>query len=229
MGGVRRLLRAMLALAVGLAALSVGWVLLYRVVPPPGTPLMLIRAVADGAGIEKDWVPLTAISPHLVRAVIASEDSGFCGHYGFDWTAIAGALEENAEGERLIGGSTISNQTAKNAFLWPDRSWLRKGVEAYVTLLIEGLWPKRRILEVYLNVIEWGDGLYGAEAAARRFFGKAAADLTRREAALMAVVLPNPRRWSPAAPTAYIARRAAVIERRMAVVAGDGLDGCAGS
>ncbi|NYZ13630.1 monofunctional biosynthetic peptidoglycan transglycosylase [Azospirillum sp. RWY-5-1] len=229
MGGVRRLLRVMLALALGFAALSVGWVLLYRVVPPPGTPLMLIRAVADGAGIGKDWVPLAAISPNLVRAVIASEDSGFCAHYGFDWNAIAGALEENAEGERLIGGSTISNQTAKNAFLWPDRSWLRKGVEAYFTLLVEGLWPKRRILEVYLNVIEWGDGLYGAEAASRRFFGKAAADLTRREAALMAVVLPNPRRWSPAAPTAYIARRAAVIERRMAVVAGDGLDGCAGS
>lgn len=227
MGGVRRLLRVILALSLGFAAVSVGWVLLYRAVPPPGTPLMLIRAVADGSGIEKDWVPMAGISPNLVRAVIASEDSGFCGHWGFDWGAIANALEENEEGERLIGGSTISNQTAKNAFLWPDRSWLRKGVEAYFTLLVEGLWPKRRILEVYLNVIEWGDGLYGAEAAARRHFGKAAADLTRREAALMAVVLPNPRRWSPSSPTAYIARRASVIERRMAVVAGDGLDGCA--
>lgn len=228
MRGGRRVLRVVVALAASLAAVTVGWVLLYRVVPPPATPLMLIRAAADGAAIEKDWVPLAGISPNLVRAVIASEDAGFCSHFGFDWDAIATAFEENEEGGRLRGGSTISNQTAKNAFLWPDRNWLRKGVEAYFTLLIEGLWPKRRILEVYLNIIEWGDGLYGAEAASRRFFGKAAADLTRREAALMAVVLPNPRRWSPAGPTAYIARRASVIERRMAVVAGDGLDGCAG-
>ncbi|TWA95131.1 monofunctional biosynthetic peptidoglycan transglycosylase [Azospirillum brasilense] len=223
---VRRLLRLLMALAVALVAFSVGWAALYRVVPVPATPLMLIRA-AGGSGLAHDWVPMSQISPHLARAVIASEDTLFCGHGGFDWAAIEGAFEDNEEGRRLRGGSTISQQTAKNAFLWPDRSWTRKGVEAWFTLLIETLWPKSRILEVYLNSVEWDDGVYGAEAAARHHFKKPASALTRREAALLAVVLPNPRNWSPNPPGAYVARRAGVIERRMAVVERDGLADCA--
>ena len=226
----RRPLRAILALglaaALALAAASLGWAALYRVVPVPVTPLMLIRA-AEGAGLEREWRPLAAISPHLARAVIASEDTLFCGHSGFDWAAIGEAFEDNGDGAPLRGGSTISQQTAKNAFLWPERSWIRKGAEAWFTLLIEALWPKQRILEVYLNIVEWGDGVYGAEAAARHHFGKPAAALTRREAALLAVVLPSPRRWSPASPGPYVARRAGIIERRMAVVERDGLADCA--
>ena len=221
---LRRLIRWLTVAALTLAAVAVGWVLLYRAVPVPATPLMLIRA-AMGSEMRHDWVPLTAISPNLVRAVIASEDSDFCRHGGFDWAAIEGAFEENEEGRRLRGGSTISQQTAKNAFLWPDRTWIRKGMEAGFTLLIEMLWPKRRTMEVYLNIVEWADGVYGAEAAARHHFGKPAAALSRREAAVLAVLLPSPRTWTPAPP--YVQRRAGVIERRMAVVEREGLDGCA--
>lgn len=224
---LRWVARQATVLALALLAISAGWVILYRVLPPPGTPLMLIRRIADGAAIDRDWVSLDAVSPHLVRAVIASEDSGFCAHHGFDWAAIRDALADNAGGGALRGGSTISMQTAKNAFLWPDRTWLRKGAEAWFTGLIEIAWPKRRIVEVYLNIVEWGDGVYGAEAAARTHFGKPAGRLSRREAALMAVVLPGPRRWSPADPTDYVLRRAEVIERRMAIVERDGLAACA--
>lgn len=220
---LRHLIRGLLALVLALAALGVGWVLLYRVVPVPATPLMLIRA-AGGSGMHHDWVPLARISPHLVRAAVAAEDAKFCGHGGFDWAAIEDALEDNEEGRRFRGGSTISQQTAKNAFLWPDRTWIRKGAEVGFTLLIETLWPKRRIMEVYLNIVEWDDGVYGAEAAARHHFGKPASALTRREAAVLAVLLPNPRNWTPATP--YVQRRAGVIERRMGVVERDGLDGC---
>lgn len=222
----RRLVRAVLVTAVVVPALSVGVVVLYGSVAPPLTPLMLIRAVADGAAIDKDWVGLDAVSPDLIRAVIASEDSGFCRHGGFDWTAIRDAFATNEAGRSLRGGSTISNQTAKNAFLWPDRTWLRKGVEAWFTLLIETLWTKRRIAEVYLNIIEWGDGVYGAEAAARAHFGKPAAALSSREAALLAVVLPNPRERDPAKPGRTTARRATVVQQRMAVVERDGLAAC---
>ncbi|MCG5239340.1 monofunctional biosynthetic peptidoglycan transglycosylase [Azospirillum doebereinerae] len=223
---MRRVLRWALVGTLGLVALTVAWALLYRVAPVPGTPLMLIRAMG-GSGMDRSWEPLDAISPHLARAVIASEDTAFCGHGGFDWTAIGTALEDNEEGKSLRGGSTISQQTAKNAFLWPARSWLRKGAEAWFTLLIESLWPKRRILEVYLNIVEWDDGVYGAEAAARHHFRKPAAALTRREAALLAVVLPSPRHWSPSSPGPYVARRAGIIERRMAVVERGGLADCA--
>ena len=223
---MRRLLRWALIGMAGLVAFTILWAALYRVVPPPATPRMLMRALG-GSGMTRDWEPLERISPALVEAVIASEDSDFCGHGGFDWAAIEGAFEDNEEGKRLRGGSTISQQTAKNAFLWPDRSWTRKGAEAWFTLLIETLWPKSRILEVYLNIVEWGDGVYGAEAAARHHFRKSAAALTRREAALLAVVLPNPRNWSPNPPGAYVARRAGIIERRMAVVERDGLAECA--
>jgi monofunctional biosynthetic peptidoglycan transglycosylase len=186
---------------------------------------MLLRR-AEGAGMERRPVPLEAVAPALGQAVIAAEDSRFCLHHGFDWSALAGAWARNQDGGRLAGGSTISMQTAKNAFLWPGRNWLRKGFEAWFTFWMELSWPKRRILEVYLDIVEWGDGLYGAEAAAQRYFGKPAKDLKPREAALLAAVLPNPRRWSPARPTAYIRSRAAVIERRMVLVERGGLAAC---
>ena len=191
-------------------------VLLYSVVPPPVTPLMLIRAVADGAPIRKTWVPLARISPALVRAVVASEDEKFCVHHGFDWLQMREAWHQFVVGHRRPrGASTISMQTAKNVFLWPGRSLLRKGVEAYFTVLIETVWGKARIMEIYLNVIEWGRGIYGAEAASRAYFGHAAASLSPREAALLAAVLPNPRRLSATAPSDYVDGRAATIRARM--------------
>jgi monofunctional glycosyltransferase len=187
---------------------------LYAIVPPPLTPLMALRWF-DGAAIRKTWVPLDRVAVAVPRAVIASEDNIFCEHAGFDWRAIGDAAEGYAEGKRLRGASTISMQVAKNLFLWPGRDFLRKGLEAYLTVFVELLWSKRRIMEVYLNIAEWGDGIYGIDAAARAHFGKAPSSLAPREAALLAAVLPNPREWSPARPTAYIAGRSEVIARRV--------------
>lgn len=171
-------------------------ILVYAVVPPPGTPLMLIRAL-DGHGISKDWVPLTRISPHLQRAVIAAEDAKFCRHGGFDWQAVDSAIERRRQGGRVVGASTISMQTAKNLFLWPARTYFRKTGEAYITVWLETLLSKRRILELYLNVIEFGPGLYGAEAAAQHYFKVSAADLSPAQAAQLASVLPSPLNWRP--------------------------------
>jgi len=165
--------------------------------------------------LKKDWVPINEVSPHLYLAVIAAEDQKFLEHHGFDWEAIQKAFEGNRTGKSLKGGSTISNQTAKNVFLWPQRNWIRKGLEAYFTFLIEFFWSKERIMEVYLNVIEMGDGIYGAEAAAQLYFGKSASDLSKREAALIAAVLPNPLRWRPDQPTTYIRGRQNWILRNM--------------
>jgi monofunctional biosynthetic peptidoglycan transglycosylase len=178
---------------------------------------MLIR-VHEGHAITHQWVADAAISWQLKRAVIAAEDARFCQHRGFDWEAIQEAVDEFQSGERthLRGASTITQQTAKNLFLWPGGGWPRKLIEAYPTVLIELLWPKRRVLEVYLNVIEWGPGIYGAEAAARAHFGRPASRLGAHEAALLAAVLPNPRRWSASKPTEYIQHRAARIEARLA-------------
>jgi monofunctional biosynthetic peptidoglycan transglycosylase len=187
--------------------LPVGLAAAYRYVPPPLTPLMVIR-LFEGEGINKDWVPLDRISPHVSRAVMALEDAAFCSHSGFDWDEMANAVEDRLNGAPLRGASTISMQTAKNVFLWPDRHVTRKLLEAPLTVLIETLWDKRRILEIYLNVIELGPGIYGVEAASHAYFGKPASRLSRREAALLAAVLPNPRRWSPARPTDYIRKRA---------------------
>tara|TARA_R110000868_G_scaffold1734_3_gene13977 strand:- start:1572 stop:2396 length:825 start_codon:yes stop_codon:yes gene_type:complete len=187
---------------------------LYRVVPPPVTPLMLIRVV-EGYGLSKDWVPLARISPHLQRAVIASEDAKFCQHSGFDWEAVDNALERNAAGLSMRGASTISMQTSKNLLLWPARNFVRKAAEAYLTVWLEALLPKRRILELYLNEIEWGPGIYGAEAAARHYFGVSAARLTSRQAALMATALPNPLNWRPNAPGPWMENRASTIQARM--------------
>lgn len=200
---------------------TIGWVILLRFINPPITWLMVQRGVerkADGKEwkITKQWIRYDDLSDNLKRAAIAGEDARFMEHWGLDREAIADAYQRNKEGGRLRGGSTISQQTAKNVFLWPRRSWIRKGFETYFTLLIEFFWGKKRILEVYLNVIETGDGLYGAEAAARHYFDKSAHSLTKRQAALMIAVLPNPRRWSPAKPTAFINRKANTIVRYMA-------------
>jgi monofunctional biosynthetic peptidoglycan transglycosylase len=167
--------------------------------------------------ITKDWVAIEEISPALPRAVIASEDQNFIEHYGLDFKAIEKAKKYNErhKGRKVKGASTISQQTAKNVFLWPDRSYLRKGLEVYFTFLIEVLWSKERIMEVYLNVIEMGEGIYGAEAAAQEYFRKPAAKLTQSEAALIAACLPNPRRWSPARPTTYISRKQTWILKAM--------------
>ncbi|HVA12546.1 MAG TPA: monofunctional biosynthetic peptidoglycan transglycosylase [Stellaceae bacterium] len=205
--------------------LPMPFIIAYRFVPPPITALMAIRSL-EGAPLHRHWLPLDRIAPSLMRAVVASEDEKFCFHHGFDWQAIGAAWRDWRAGREPKGASTISMQTAKNLFLWPGRSILRKGIEAYLTVLIELFWDKHRIIETYLNVIEWGDGIYGAETASRIFFGKPAARLSPQEAALLAAVLPNPRRWSPARPDAYIAARAATIRARMADVTVPGVDGC---
>lgn len=209
----------------GLLALSVLWVGLYRFAPPPGTLLMLERKLG-GHTVVHPWTPLEEISPHLVMAVIAAEDTRFCFHNGLDLEAIEDALDERRNGGRRRGASTISQQTAKNAFLINRGGWPRKGAEAYLTLIMEGLWPKRRIMEVYLNIAEWGDGLFGAEAAARGRFGKSAKDLTAAEAALLAAVLPSPNKWSAERPGPYVRARAATIRKRMDIVRRDGLAAC---
>ncbi|MEK0082634.1 monofunctional biosynthetic peptidoglycan transglycosylase [Benzoatithermus flavus] len=208
--GWRRLGR----IALVLLLLPTFLILLFRFVPPPVTPLMLWRLV-EGEGLDKDWTAFAAISPHLARAVIAAEDNRFCEHHGIDWPALRHEIGRAWAGEHARGASTISMQTTKNVLLWPGRDPVRKVLEAALTPQLELLWGKRRIMEVYLNVAETGPGIYGAEAAARRFFKKPAARLTRHEAALIAAVLPNPRRWSPQRPTRYIAQRARMIERRM--------------
>lgn len=201
--------------------ISVGLTVLYRFVPVPITPLMVIRVFEQAFDSEKevrlrkDWVSFSQISKNAPQAVFASEDQKFLDHNGFDMDAMKKAWENNKKGKRIKGASTITQQTVKNVFLWPSRSYLRKGLEAYFTVLVELIWPKERIMEVYLNVIEMGEGIYGIEAASQEFFQKPAAKLSRNQAALIAAVLPNPRRWSPARPTSYILGRQAWILRQM--------------
>jgi monofunctional glycosyltransferase len=188
--------------------------LVYRFVPPPLTPLMLLR-LGEGEELHKDWQPLAEIATSLAEAVVAAEDNRFCEHWGIDWPALKGEIAAWRAGEAPRGASTITMQTAKNLFLWPDRSLLRKALEAPLTPQIEVLWPKRRIIEVYLNIVEFGPGIYGAEAAAQSYFGKSAAELSSREAALLAAVLPSPRTSSPAHPSAWLERRAETIRSRI--------------
>ncbi len=192
-------------------------ILLYRVVPVPGTPLMVLRAI-EGAGWEYSWRPIDRIAPVLARAALTAEDQSFCTHHGFDTKALREAWEDYLEddGGTLRGGSTISQQTAKNLLLWPGRDWVRKGLEAWLTIYIEALWPKQRIMEVYLNVVEWGRGVYGAEAAAKHHFGKTAATLSPSEAARLAAVLPSPLRWSASKPGPYVLRRSETLQGRAA-------------
>jgi len=199
-------------------AVFLGVVVLYRFVPPPVTPLMLWNAPA--VGIDKAWVPLDRIAPALVRAVVSAEDARFFTHPGVDWDAIRRARDYNERhgGSPRRGGSTITMQCARNVFLWQSKSYMRKALEVGVATLLELVWGKRRILEAYLNVVEWGPGVYGAERAARHWFGVPAAALDPHEAALLAAALPNPRRFAPSRPSRYLAARAAVIERRAARV-----------
>jgi monofunctional biosynthetic peptidoglycan transglycosylase len=183
--------------------------LAYRWINPPITPLMLSRAIG-GSSINKTWKNIEDISPHMIAAAIASEDNNFLGHSGFDFVAIEDAINEYKDGKRKRqrGASTISQQTAKNVFLWQGRSWFRKGLEVYFTFLIEKLWSKERIMEVYLNVVEMGDGIYGAEAAAQKYFDIPAKKLSKLQSALITACYPNPRQRNPSKPSTYITKRA---------------------
>jgi len=220
---LKKLWRFTKRLAIWFFILSIASTILFRFVPVPVTPLMLERCLEQvfdskkKLKLDKDWVSSEKMSPSIKLAVIAAEDQNFEDHYGFDLEAIqkAQAYNERHKGKRIKGASTISQQTAKNVYLWPSRSWIRKGFEVYFTFLIELLWSKERILEVYLNVIEMGDGIYGVEAASQAYFHKPANRLSIKEAALIAAVLPNPRKWSPARPNSYIQRRQERIVRAM--------------
>jgi monofunctional biosynthetic peptidoglycan transglycosylase len=208
-----------------LAVLLIGPVLaviVYRFVPPPITILMIERSI-QGQGLDHRWLPLSRMSPALPRAAIAAEDARFCQHHGFDFQAIQKALkhDERRPG-RIRGGSTISQQTAKNVFLWPDRSWVRKGFEAYFTVLIEAIWGKRRIMEVYLNTVEMGPGIYGVEAAAQRYFHVSAHDLNPAQAARIIAILPSPLKWQAVDPGAYVRRRSGRIDAGEGSVRRDG-------
>lgn len=198
---------------------------IYRFVPPPITFLMVQR-LFEGKGFDRRWRPLEKMSPRLVRAVIGAEDARFCDHHGFDFKAMEKAMESNAKGRKLRGGSTISQQTAKNVFLWPQRSYVRKGMEAYFTVLIEAIWGKRRIMEVYLNSIEWGPGIYGAEAAAQKNFGVSADELSAAQAARLAAILPSPLKWKAAKPGPYVRKRSGRITAAAGTVRRDGLASC---
>lgn len=226
----KRRRRPLLTLLVVLCLLPFVGVALHRFVPPPPTLLMWQQAIR-GQGMDYRWRSLNDISPNLIHSAIAAEDARFCSHRGFDMEAIRRALEANERAEqrgsgRVRGGSTISQQTAKNVFLWPGRDWVRKGLEAGYTVLIESFWGKRRILEVYLNVAEFAPGVYGAEAASRHWFGKSARDLTASEAARLAAVLPSPRRYRAAQPGPYVRRRAARVQAAAGTVRRDGLAAC---
>jgi len=200
--------------------LSVGSTILYRWVPVPLTPLMVIRCVEQmnngkSMTLKHDWVSLDEISPKLQLAVVCSEDQNYLKHYGFDWGAIEKAMKSNDSGKKIRGGSTISQQTAKNVFLWQGRSYIRKGFEAYFTLLIETFWSKERIMEVYLNSIEMGNGIYGAEAAAQYWFKKSAAKLNKDESSAIAAILPNPLKYVANPPSAYISKRKTWVKQQM--------------
>jgi monofunctional biosynthetic peptidoglycan transglycosylase len=214
-----RIAGAVLASGIALAAACVISVAAYGVVTPPATPLMWLRGIEEGAWPEgRRFVPLARISRNLQRAVLASEDQRFCTHAGFDWVEFNRVYREWKAGGDPRGASTLTNQVAKNLFLWPDRSVVRKGLEAGFTVLIEALWSKDRILEVYLNIAEMGDGIYGAEAAARTHFKRRAADLTPLQGALIAGVLPSPRIRADAIDAPYMRARAMRIQQRMAQV-----------
>lgn len=217
---LRKVFKHLLRLIISLVALSILFVLLYKFVPVPYTPLMLIRYFEQKKQGEKPvihhkWVPLEEISVHLQRAVIASEDQRFFEHKGFDLEQIQKARKENETRRKPRGASTITQQTAKNVFLWPRSSWFRKGLETYFTVLLEIFWSKERILEVYLNSIEMGKGIYGAQAVAGEHFNTSARALTRYQASLIAATLPNPLRFNSRTPSAYILRRSREILRQM--------------
>ena len=224
----RRLLRACVIVVVAWIAISWLCVLALRFVAPVTSAFMVERRLSAAAHGEHDfvlkyqWIPFNKVSSDLPIALVAAEDQKFPTHHGFDLQAIADALDEAEEGERLRGASTISQQTAKNLFLWNGRSFVRKGLEAYFTVLLELTWPKQRILEVYLNIAEFGDGIYGAQAAAQQFFRKDAAQLGAHEAALLAAVLPNPKKLHAERPSPYVQRHSEWIARQVRQLGGPG-------
>jgi monofunctional biosynthetic peptidoglycan transglycosylase len=212
-----RFLKLFVILFVGI---SLFWVIALRFINPPVTWLMITRGFerkADGKDwkLDKEWRDIDDIADGMKRAAVAAEDQTFMENHGFDFHAIERAIQKNSRSNKLIGGSTISQQTAKNVFLWPGRSWVRKGFEAYFTMLIEVFWSKRRIMEVYLNVIEMGDGIYGIQAASQAYFHKDANQLTRRQCAAIAVIFPNPRKWSATNPSSYLQHRQYLILKNM--------------
>ncbi len=217
-----RAIRFLLKLVVYFLLITVAWVGIYAIVPPPITVTMIL----DENGITKDWTSFSDISPNMVRAVIAAEDGKFCSHDGFDTEAIQKAIERNAQGGRIRGGSTISQQVAKNAFLWQGGSFFRKGLEAYFTFLIETIWSKHRIMEVYLNIAETGIGTYGVQAGAQRYFNKDAKDLTGIEAARIAAALPAPKRRAVNGASGFTRRYGNTIAARINVVRNEKLDSC---
>lgn len=221
----KRVLRVTIRLSALFIALSLALVVLFKFIPPLYTPLMTARSLqalfsGDEAHIYYEWTPYDKISSEAAIAVVASEDQNFPNHAGFDWEGIRQAFKYNQKRKRTRGGSTISQQVAKNVFLWNNRSYVRKAVEAYFTVLIEVIWGKERILEVYLNVAEMGNQTFGVQAASRRYFGQSAHQLTRRQAATLAAVLPNPRRFSAQKPSSYIQKRASFISRQVRALGG---------
>ncbi|MEH6716131.1 monofunctional biosynthetic peptidoglycan transglycosylase [Parasphingorhabdus flavimaris] len=217
-----RPIKFLFKLMVYFVLITLAWVGIYAIVPPPVTATMIM----DENGITKDWTSFSDFSPNMVRAVIAAEDGKFCSHDGFDTEAIQKAIKRNAQGGRIRGGSTISQQTAKNAFLWQGGGFFRKGLEAYFTFLIETIWSKKRIMEVYLNLAETGIGTYGVQAGAQRYFKKDAKDLTRIEAARIAAALPLPKKRAVNGASGFTARYGNTIAARINVVRNEGLDGC---
>jgi monofunctional biosynthetic peptidoglycan transglycosylase len=205
--------------------ISLLWVLAYRFINPPITPNMVVDIIS-GRGATREWMPITQIDRDMVRAAIAAEDDKFCSHHGFDWDAIQDAAKRNASGGRIRGGSTISQQTAKNAFLWNGGGYARKGVEAWFTFLMEQMYPKRRIMELYLNLAETGIGTYGVNAGAERYFGHDASAMTATEAARLAAILPLPKKRGAIAPQGFTRRYGNTIAARIGSVARDGLDAC---
>jgi monofunctional biosynthetic peptidoglycan transglycosylase len=223
--GVARLVGALIKIVLGFLILSVVWVLAYRFINPPMTLTMLGDRMA-GRNIQQDWMPIEQIDRDMVRAVIGAEDSKFCTHHGFDWDAISDAARRNASGGRIRGGSTISQQTAKNAFLWQGGGYVRKGIEAWFTFLIENLWSKQRIMEVYLNIAETGIGTYGVNAGSQRYYNHDASAMSRTEAARIAAVLPLPKERGAVAPKGFTRRYGNSLSARIGVVARDELDAC---
>ena len=223
---IKKIILFIFNVIIGLLLMSIITTVIYKFINPPFTPVMIIR-VFEGMfegkfiGIDKSWRSYDEISKNIFRAVISAEDARFMSHNGIDWKAIDQAKRYNEihKGKKKRGASTITMQTAKNAFLWHGRNYIRKGLEAYFTVLIEAIWGKKRILEVYVNIVELGEGVYGVEAAANKYFNKSAKNLTKREAALLASVLPNPRIWSPDKPTKYLESRVSFIQGRMNSVA----------
>ena len=212
---MKKILRIIACLLLTAILLPVCLVALYRYIPVPVTPLMLTRNIDEGTPINYTWTPIENISPNLVQAVVASEDNLFMEHDGFDFKQIEIARREAEAGKRLRGASTITQQTAKNLFLWQGRSWLRKGLEAYFTVLMEQLWSKKRIMEAYLNCIEMGDGIYGAAAVAKINFNTTPDKLTKEQCALIAATLPNPRKFNSAKPSKYMKQRQNAILKNM--------------